>query len=90
MPKELVARKVEANEETREQTHTDVTVSWGGRGIQVEVSETEWGADYYDGDLSATPRRQETVLSQELAWHEVNNLIKTLRRARDHEYGMPA
>ena len=90
MPKELVARKVESFEETKEQTHTDVSVSWGGMGLRVEVSVTEWGADYYDGDLSAKPRSQREVLSKEMAWHEVNNLIKALRKARDHEFGLPA
>lgn len=90
MPKELVARMVKASEETKTQTHTDVLVRWGGNGPQIEVSITGWGPDYYEGHPDAKPTSTTEGISQPLAWHEVNNLIKALRKARDAEYGQPA
>lgn len=90
MPKELVTRSVEANEVTKEQVHTDVLVRWGGLGPQVEVCRTEWGPDFYEGAPDAKPTSQSQATSEPLAWHEINNLIKALRKARDQEYGQPA
>jgi hypothetical protein len=87
MPKELVARWVAVDEETKVQDHTDVLVRWGGEGPMVEVRFTRWGRDYYDGHPDAKPTRVSGHVSQALAWHEVNNLIKALRKARDAEYG---
>jgi hypothetical protein len=90
MPKELVVRHVEGSDETKQQVHTDVLVRWGGIGPQIEVCRTEWGADFYHGDLNAKPEGQTKVVSEPLAWHDMNELIKTLRKVRDQQFGSPA
>ncbi|QDK02666.1 hypothetical protein PP304_gp205 [Gordonia phage Phendrix] len=75
MPKEAVQRASTPD-------CSDVTVHWSKEQGHVQVAITRYGEIWTDPDANST-----TLYSEAMTRYELNQMIKTLRRARDQAYG---